>query len=251
MTRLASQFLFGFSAPFVGALMIARQRSLFRLSILPFVFTVFIFVVGLALGLPFITKLVQPFTQGLLSFLGFKTSGGPGATLALIFPFLIWPALALSLIFILLNITRLVASPFYALLAEKVLRNSGALSNEKLSVVERFKISLRQTRASLLKTAFFLAMGLVLALVSFIPGAGILTGFCILILLAYDVIDYSLEALTWPLRKRIEFFREHFAVFIGLGISLGLAFLIPGLNFFVLPAAVCGAGDLVRRMIRE
>lgn len=249
MKTLTNQFLLGLSAPFVGALLIARHRSLFRLAVLPFVFTVLIFAVGLAFGLPFVTRLVEPFTQGLLTFFGFKTSAGAGAALTLIFPFLIWPALALALIFILLNITRLVASPFYALLAEKVLRNAGALSSEKQGVIERFKINFRQTRASLLKTAFFLVMGLVLGLVSFIPGVGILTSFCFLILLAYDIVDYSLEALTWPLRKRIEFFKGHFAIFLGLGVSLGLLFLVPGVNFFVLPAAVCGSGDLVRRLI--
>jgi uncharacterized protein involved in cysteine biosynthesis len=50
---------------------------------------------------------------------------------------------------------------------------------------------------------------------------------------------------------RFAFFRQHFAVFVGLGVSLGLVFLIPGLNFFVLPASVAGGADLVRRLSKQ
>jgi uncharacterized protein involved in cysteine biosynthesis len=69
-----------------------------------------------------------------------------------------------------------------------------------------------------------------------------------LILIGYDVTDYALEALQWSWERRVKFFRENFPAFIGLGAALGLVFLIPGLNFFLLPASVAGAAELVRKL---
>ena len=155
-----------------------------------------------------------------------------------------WPALALALMFILINLTRLIAAPFYGLLAASVFESNRRGASKNLT-------SFRQTRAALIKTSLFLVMGLVLGLLSFIPVVGCLTGFLFLILLSYDIVDYALDALDWPLERRFAFFKQHLAVFIGLGFSLGLVFLVPGLNFFVLPASVVGASDFVRRMTRE
>lgn len=250
MTGFASEFLAGLLAPFVGALMIANQRALFRLAIVPFVITVLILTVGLAYGLPFITGLVVPFTNSLLTFFGLKLNSGAGETLAKIFPFLIWPALALTLLFVLLSLTRLFASPFYSLLAERVLRSAGVLTSEKPGLKSWVAANVKQTRIALTKTPLFVVIGVVLGILSFIPGIGLFTSVAFVLLLAYDVTDYAFEALEWPLARRFEFFRKHLGLFLGLGCTLGLVLLIPGLNFFLLPASVCGASDAVRRMIR-
>jgi uncharacterized protein involved in cysteine biosynthesis len=241
----------GFLAPLIGASLIMTQPSLRRLALLPFLITVLVFVFGLAMGLPFITGLVAPFTHWLLTLFGVRLTSSNGEVFARIIPFLIWPALALSLIYVLLTLTRLFASPFYGLLAERVLMKQGVLTEEKVDALKWVKKQSRLTRAALIKAVLFLLIGLILGFLSFIPGLGLFTGFAFLVLLAYDVVDYSLEALAWSYEQRVDFFRQHFAVFLGLGASLGLVFLIPGLNFFVLPASVAGASDLVRRMIHD
>lgn len=248
--RLLSKLVGGFLSPLAGAALIIQHRALRRLALLPFIITVFVFIFGLAAGLPVITMYVTPFTKMLLGWFGVRASSAQGEMFATLLPFLIWPALALALIYILLTITRLVAAPLYGLLAERVLMKQGALTEEKINAMKWVKRQFRMTRAALIKTALFLVLGLILALLSFIPGLGLFTSFAFLVLLAYDVVDYSLEAMAWDYDQRVDFFRQHFAVFLGLGASLGLVFLIPGLNFFVLPAAVAGGADLVRRMLK-
>lgn len=246
--RLLAKLVAGFLAPIVGATLIVRHRELRRLALLPFLLTLVVFVFGLAIGLPFITMSVVPFTKTLLGWTGWRAASTPGEWVTTLLPFLIWPALALALIYILLTITRLIAAPLYSLLAERVLMKQGVLAEEKLDTMSWMRRQVRMARVALLKTALFLVLGVILAVLSFIPGLGLLTSFVFLILLAYDVVDYSLEAMAWDSGRRVEFFRRHFAVFLGLGVSLGLVFLIPGLNFFVLPASVVGGADLVRRM---
>ncbi len=147
----------------------------------------------------------------------------------------------------LLTLTRLIASPFYGLLAERVLMKQGVLAEGKTSAGHWVLGRFRMTRGAFVKAVLFLIIGLILGLLSFVPGVGLFTAFAFLVLLAYDVVDYALEAMAWKSARRLVFFREHFAVFLGLGTALGLVFLIPGLNFFVLPASVAGGSDLVRR----
>ncbi len=251
MIRSMSRFIAGGLAPFNGLLIIANHRALRRLAILPFVISLLVFTFGLTLGLPFITSRVAPFTRAVLSFLDFKATSKWAEILSWTLPILIWPALALALVFILMNLTRLIAAPLFGLLAVKILARDRLNELKKRSLWQRVMASIRQTKGAVVKTSLFLVTGLVLGLLSFLPGVGLFTGFLFLILLAYDVIDYSLDALEWPLDRRFAFFKAHFAVFLGLGVSLGLVFLVPGLNFFVLPASVVGASDLVRRMTRE
>jgi CysZ protein len=249
--RFLSKLVSGFLSPLIGASLIVTHRSLRRLALLPFLITVFIFVFGLAAGLPFITSMVAPFTKALLGWLPLRPHSTGATVLSSVVPFLIWPALALALIYILLTITRLVASPLYGLLAERVLMKQGVLSEERIDTMRWVRRQARATRAALLKAALFLVLSVILALLSFIPGLGLFTSFAFLVLLAYDVVDYALEAMALSYEQRVDFFRQHFAVFLGLGAALGLVFLIPGLNFFVLPAAVAGGSDLVRRRIKR
>jgi len=248
--KLLSKLVCGFLSPLVGASLVVRHRTFRRLALLPFIITVFVFIFGLAAGLPLITTFVSPFTKTLAGWFGFRANSPQGEMFTTALPFLIWPALALALVYFLLTLTRLVAAPLYGLLAERVLMKQGVLSEEKINAMKWVKRQFRMTRAALLKAVLFLVLGLILAVLSFIPGLGLFTSFAFLVLLAYDVVDYSLEAMAWDYERRVEFFRQHFAVFLGLGASLGLVLLIPGLNFFMLPASVAGGADLVRRMLK-
>lgn len=244
--KFALKLAAGFLSPLVGFWLIVTDPALRRLSFAPFLITALIFIVGLALGLPFLTSLVAPFSQWLVTSLHLQNE-----IVKFLLPLLIWPALALALIHSLLILTRLIASPFYSLLAERVLGDSLEADDQRERVWSRFVKQARALKRSMLRALFLLVLGLILGVLSFIPGFGLLTSFAFLVLLAYDVIDYSLDALALDTKQRIEFFRHQFAVFLGLGAMLGVVFLIPGLNFFVLPAAVAGASNLVRRSVGE
>lgn len=235
---VAGKFARGFAVPLKGALILANHRKLQKYAFAPFAVTTVIFITGLAAGLPVITQAVTPVAHAV-------TRNPAGQMLLAI---ALWPALALALTYVLVNLARLACGPLYGLLAEKTLVNQGALEKSDETVAKWFARQVRLTRAGLVKTAIFLVAGIMLGLLSFIPGLGFATSFVFLVLLAYDIVDYALDALGLKLERRIDFFRQHFAVFIGLGIALGLVFLIPGLNFFALPASVVGASDLTRRL---
>lgn len=243
-----AQLFLGFSAPLTGLTMIAGSNAIRRLAVLPFILTLFIFLIGLALGLPFITGLVMPFTTWLIEFFGMKPKESLAQTLSWVLPILIWPALAVALLYLLVVATRLFVAPFYALLAEKTLIQKGAIEPGKFQLIPWFQINARMTGVSLVKAGVFAVLGLVLTVLSFIPGVGLVTGLGFLTLVAYDISDYAMEAYGWSFRDRIAFFKNFFPAFLGLGIALGLVFLIPGLNFFLLPASVVGAAELVRRL---
>jgi CysZ protein len=246
--KLLAKLVAGLLAPINGASLIIQHPALRRLALIPFLLTIVVFIFGLAFGLPVITMFVTPFTKTLMGWIGLRPTSSQGEWFLTLLPCLIWPALALALIYLLLTLTRLVAAPFYGLLAERALMKQGVLREEKLNTVPWLKRQARTSRTALVKTGLFLVLGVILGALSFIPGVGLFTSFAFLILLAYDVVDYSLEAMSMGVQQRVEFFRHHFAVFLGLGVALGLVFLIPGLNFFVLPASVAGGADLVRRL---
>jgi uncharacterized protein involved in cysteine biosynthesis len=94
-------------------------------------------------------------------------------------------------------------------------------------------------------------MGGVLFVFTFIPIFSTLAGICFLMLAAADISDYALEVLELKLSQRVRFFLDHFAVFLGFGMTMGVVFLIPGLNFFLLPASVAGASELVSRLAKS
>lgn len=248
MIGFAHKFSLGFSTPFVGISLIVGSHSIRRLSIIPFILTLLVFSVGLALGLPFITSLVAPFTSWIVSAVTSKPTSDFAVGLSWVLPVLIWPSLAIALLYLLVVLSRLLVSPFFSLLSEKVLIVQGGIEPEKFQLVSWLKLNARMIRISLVKALAFSILGLVLTVLSFIPGVGLVTGFGFLILIGYDVTDYAFEALQWSWEQRIKFFRRNFAAFIGLGTALGLVFLIPGLNFFLLPASVAGAAELVRRL---
>jgi uncharacterized protein involved in cysteine biosynthesis len=251
MIGFAKKFALGFLTPLAGMTLILESHRIRRLAILPFVLTLILFLVGLALGLPFITSLVAPFTKWIVSLFSVKATSNFAITLSWVLPILIWPALAVSLLYLLVVLTRLFVSPFYSLLSEKVLVVRGVLEPGRFQLFPWMRSNFRMLRVSLAKALAFVVVGLVLTVLSFIPGLGLFTAFGFMMLIAYDVTDYALEALQLGFPQRFDFFKRHFPAFIGLGAALGLVFLIPGLNFFLLPASVVGAAELVRRLDYE
>lgn len=252
MIRAVRKFIWGLLSPISGVALILESKRVRRLAIVPFILTILVFVVGLATGLPFITGLVAPFTENIVSFVaslfGMKPSSDFAVALSWLLPVLIWPSLALALLYVLILLTRVVAAPFYSMLAERVLIERAGLEGGKFQLIPWARLTFRMTGVSVIKAFLFSIVALVLTVLSFIPGVGVITGFGFVLLIAYDISDYALEARQLGLSDRLAFFRRHFFAFLGLGLGLSLVFLIPGLNFFLLPASVVGAADLVRKL---
>lgn len=243
-----SEVMLGILASVRGVTIMASNTSIRRLAILPFFITLVIFVVGLAWGLPFVTSFVAPTTSWILKALTIRSGSSLYSVLSWVIPVLLWPPFALFLLYMLWIITRLFASPLYSLLAERVLIASGSLKDEKFHMFTWVRVSLRMAIVSIIRTFTFAIVGFLLFVLSFIPGVGIVTSVCFMCIVTSDICDYAFEAMQWKLRRRIDFLRSHFGFVLGFSAMLAVVFLIPGLNFFLLPASVVGATDAVRKL---
>jgi CysZ protein len=216
-----------------------------RWSVVPFFLSAIIFVVGLS----FVPGLSGLLHAGLEKSEILKSVGGfAGQILFWVTLVVAWTTGLVALLYILFLFTRLVAAPFYSILAEKTLVELSVIKEERFRLVPWLALTTKMFTVSLIRAIVFGIIGALLLLLSFIPGLGIATGIGFLMLAAYDVADYALEAMQLGFRDRIGFFRRHLIAFFGFGLVMGLVFLIPGLNFFLLPASVVGACDMVRRL---
>ncbi|MES2855904.1 MAG: EI24 domain-containing protein [Bdellovibrionota bacterium] len=208
-----------------------------------------VFVAGLSWGFPFVTGLVHPTSTWIIGVLPLQAGSGTYGVFSWLIPVLLWPPFILFLLYLLWILTRLLAAPFYLLLAERVLIESGAINDQKFHLVSWVRINVRMAIVSIIRTFSFALIGLVLFLLSFIPGAGIFTSICFLLIVTSDVCDYAFEAMQWSFPQRMAFLRQHFGFIAGFSVVFAFVFLIPGLNFFLLPASVVGATDVVRRLM--
>lgn len=244
---VAVQFMNGFFSPARGLALILSRPRIRLFAILPFGLTAVIFIGGGVSSFRYLSVLVPSAVESALGFLGVH----PG-------PFVYWPlwiiawlAAVFAVFYGLFILTRLIAAPFYGLLAERVLIEEGALPDEPFRLGPWLGIMLRMLGVSIARAVLFTAIGVVLFAMSFIPMLGFLSATGFLLIVALDLADYAFEALRMSLRQRLRFFRCHFPVFLGFALALGLVFLIPGLNFFLFPASVAGASDLVRRFLDD
>lgn len=249
MIRHVNGFAQGFLIPWKGLGLIYSDARIARFAALPVLVTILLFGTGLAFGLPLITGWVPVIAAWLLGAFGVAAATTGGSILSWILPIALWPALAIGLCLVIWMIARILVGPFFTLLAEAVLVSTGALEKKPFDVVSWTATNVRMFRVSLVRALVFGFFGLVLLVLSLIPVIGLVAGVTMLVILAFDLADYALEAYEWGFRQRITFYRRHFMVFFGFALMLGLVFLIPGLNFFLLPASVAGASDVVRRLV--
>lgn len=250
MKRFATDFWMGLFAPLRGLHLLATRRHLRVLAILPFLLSVLIFVVGGFFGLHSLLLPYAPVLSAkIIGFLGGATvmSGFLYWLALLVF---VWPVLLFTLLYGLYLASRICAAPFFSLLAERVLIEEKVLPDAPFRIFPWLGASVRMFVVSLGKALVFTVLGAVLFFLSFIPVVNIFSSIGFLLIVAFDMTDYSFEALQLGLRRRFALFKSHFAVFLGFALALGLVFLIPGLSFFLFPASVAGGSDVVRRLIQ-
>jgi CysZ protein len=129
--------------------------------------------------------------------------------------------------------------PFYSLLAERALHDLGKRDRTK------FGFSVRAILVSMTKSALFLLIGTAIFLFSFVPLVNVLGFILALMILAFDTMDYSFEAMEMGLTQRLAYFFRHMPQWFGMAISLALTLLIPGLTLLILPGAVVGAAMIL------
>ncbi|MBX3020713.1 MAG: EI24 domain-containing protein [Bdellovibrionales bacterium] len=135
---------------------------------------------------------------------------------------------------------RLVAVPFYALLAERTLNQLGKTTDTSWPTL------LRMFRSCLVKTLILLLIGVVLFVFSFVPVLNVLAIAAALFIMAFDCMDFAFEACGMGLRKRVTYLIRERAQWSGMALGLALTLPIPGLTLLVIPGAVVGCALILK-----
>lgn len=251
MMNPAKGFALGFGAPLQGLRLLSTQPRLLKWAIAPFIVGLLFLIFGGFFGFSFLVGLLPTGVANLFSMVGLSEQNLAYFLLYYGTLLLAWPVAIFALFYVLLLLAKLVAAPLFALLAEEVLRQRGAIRPKRFQLGPWLRSSLRMFCISLAKLVVFGAAGVFLFFLSIIPGLGFFTGFGFLVLVAYDMTDATFEAYEMSFAERMAFFRRHFGFFSGLALALGLAFLVPGLNFVLLPIAIAGSADMVRLLLPD
>jgi CysZ protein len=236
-----SRFLEGFKFFFTGLRIVKDVRGVWWMVLIPAIINFLIFLTLMSWSLSQVPMLVA-WAVGLI------VSDPTSWLYQLVF----YPLSALfGIVFIVASsvlvflIASAVGAPFHGLLAEAVLRLHRPNLNANESVKDSIRRSIRMLGIGLLRMIPFLAIGFFLALLGFLPGINIVATFLTLVLLAFDLSDYGLEAVGMGLRNRVRFLAQHLPEYAGMAAFLGLLLLIPGGVIFLMSFLVAGAADIV------
>lgn len=226
----------GFVAPFRGFGTLIVRPSLWPWASVPTI--VFVtFAIGASSFAKGLFARAEGATARVLGHGALGTAGGALAGLAAALAFIV-----VSLIVALWIVPPLCA-PFMDALASRVDRHPGR--DEPLGA--QVARSLRVVFAGLL---FVGVPQLILAAISLVVSP--LAPVCIAIAAGLGALGLAYDALDWPLSRRgldvgarIAWMRSHAAATVGLGLSVLVISLVPGLVLFALPAIVVGAVRLV------
>jgi CysZ protein len=228
-----SDFLMGFRA-------IPRGYALYKLHVvyrkwilIPLFIDICLFFLALYVGTSWIQGVVS---TGLVWMFGDITQMWYWGLIYYPAFFALWLALFFFSLFVTVAIANVLASPFYSFLAEAHVRVGAAVPT---SLWRQIKVALR-------KAIMFGCLGVVFFVCSFFPILNIISTYLGFVVLALDATDYSLEVLSDQWRARMNYFKQHKGFLFGLGASLALTALVPGLILLAMPFAVLGASDYVK-----
>lgn len=237
MKNFAQRFLLGTRAPVEGVRHLFSGAKVWYLAIVPAFVSTGLFAYGVYTGLaylPGLIAMIAPTPDGFFSSLAFWFLKVFGAILFFIL-----------LIVTVLLVSKIVVIPFNSLIAEKILKHQGIIQEQPFRLQIWLKRSLRMLLITLSQTIFFAFFSLLLFVFSFVPGVGLLVGYLGFLVIAFDCSDYAMELSDFGFKQKLSVFRQRLPEFSGLAVVIGLTFMVPILNFFLLPIAVAGASWLV------
>ncbi|QIX96881.1 sulfate transporter CysZ [Cedecea sp. FDAARGOS_727] len=164
--------------------------------------------------------------------------------------YLLWPLVTVSVLLVFgyffSTIANLIAAPFSGLLAEQLEARLTGATPPDTGVVGIMKDLPRIMKREWQKLAWYLPRAVVLLLLYFIPGIGqtvapVLWFLFSAWMLAIQYCDYPFDNHKVPFKQMRIALREKKVVNMQFGALVSLFTLIPVLNLFILPVAVCGA----------
>lgn len=163
---------------------------------------------------------------------------------------LIWPLVGVTLAlvtgYLFTAVALLIASPFNGLLAEKAEELlTGQPVQGPETIMQAFMILPRSLVRELVKIAYYLPLLLVVFILSWIPPFNLVAPLLWFAfgawMMAVQYVDYPMDNHMTEFRDLKEVLRERRLSSLGFGGLVALVSGVPILNFFVVPAAVCGA----------
>lgn len=235
---MISSFVFGARNYFEGLRYWVSRKALLAISSVSFVTSFFVFVFGMGYALSWVPYLQSRIMNEATTFLGqilyyLVRMGTVAAVLFLSF-------FALS---VLINLLML---PVHDVLSERTLTDMKALTRQK--DVSWFVRVGKNALTALRKAMFLLLAGLILLVLSLIPGLAPIVVVAGAFLLSWDLLDFSFDHLGMSFSERKQYLRRNFWEILGFSFGVGLTMAVPILNFFMLPGAVVSASHLVAKM---
>lgn len=235
-------FFDGFTFWLRGWRMLLSEGSLMALSIIPLVIAV-----GAGGGvLYFVYGHLSMWVHQIVAFILGSYTGM--WTQVIYYPLVIGSGIVVLLggIFTGYIVHALLAIPFYALLAEKALSILELKPDSPFDFQTWLRNSLRMFRVSAVKTILFVVLATFLFVLSFVPVINVFALLGTLLIMSFDLLDYSLEGLRFGLRQRFGFALRHKRMWLGMACGLALTMFVPGLTFFIAPGAVVGGAILIK-----
>ena len=140
----------------------------------------------------------------------------------------------------------LIASPFNGLLAEKAEEIiTGQPVQGPETILQAFMLLPRAIIRELVKFAYYLPLLVLVLILSWIPPFNIVAPLLWFLfgawMMAVQYVDYPMDNHMTPFADLKEVLRERRLSSLGFGGVVALVSGVPVLNFFVVPASVCGA----------
>lgn len=164
--------------------------------------------------------------------------------------YVLWPLVTLSVLLVFgyffSTIANLIAAPFSGLLAEQLEARLTGATPPDTGVLDIMKDLPRIMKREFQKLAWYLPRAVVLLLLYIIPGIGqtvapVLWFLFSAWMLAIQYCDYPFDNHKVPFKQMRVALREKKVVNMQFGALVSLFTLIPILNLFIMPVAVCGA----------
>lgn len=237
MINPIQRYIYGLTFLFKGSKSIFNIPGVFVWSIIPFLIVALLLYFGLSSGMNAVESYSTEAVKKIID-----PSSGIWFKLVFYPLYFIFSVCFMALFsYLLFLVTSLIASPFNAVVAEKVLIHKGIIEDRKLTLAVWSKISLKMFWVSLIRTFIFIFIGLFIFISSFLPGVNLIAAFAGFLIIAFDCMDYSMEARMWTLKQRFSYFKKNIVEFSGMASVLGLTLMVPGLTLIMLPSSVVGA----------
>lgn len=233
-------FLKGLMCLPLGIKEILSDYKIFVYSIIPILLGVAFIYFGFYYGWDWSTEIVKNLVTRLLS-QWFAEDGYIFKFIFSMFNFvakILFTVFAIYLGFIAIQI---ISIPFYSLSCEQVLMKRGVFPARDFRLAAWIRLNVRLLIISLIRMLIFLVFGIVVFILSFIPGLQLLAMIYSGYVMALDSMDYTLELYEMSLGRRMGIYFGEKGFFLGLGLVLLPSLFIPGLTLVLLPITVVGS----------